>query len=138
MNNKKLTKNKTGEKFGFGVLIVFLAMAISLLSFISEENKITGFAALEDDGRDAMQNNIQIIPSNLIEFDEVKSLSTLAPGNYFIDDDGIVYWTDDESRPAIAIVNSHDETYENRNIYIDDNGNIGYVLSSVLINENSE
>ena len=58
-------------------------------------------------------------------------MSTLAPGNYFIDDDGIVYWIDDESRPAIAIVKYHDEIQENRHIYIDDEGRIGYVLESI-------
>ena len=122
-------KNKKG-KFGFGIFIVFLAVAISLLSFISESSKTTGFAVLEGNENNAVQENTQIIPDNLMEFNEIKSLSTLAPGNYFVDDDGIVYWNDDESRPAIAIVKSHDETYENKLIYIDDEGRIGYVLES--------
>ena len=135
--NKQLVKNKSGN-FGFGIFIIFLAMAVSLFAFISEENKITGFVALEDEENDATQNNIQIISSNLIEFENFNSLSALAPGNYFIDDDGIVYWIDDESGPAIAIVKLRDEIQENRRIYIDDEGRIGYALDSVLINENEK
>ena len=124
MNNKK------GEKFGFGLLVVVISIIISLFAFVSENNKTTGFAVLEGNENIAVQENMQIIPANLIEFNSVNSLSTLAPGNYFIDDDGIVYWIDDDSRPAIAIVKSHDEIHENRNIYIDDEGRIGYVLES--------
>jgi len=130
MNNKK------GEKFRFGLFVVIISIIISLFAFVSENSRTTGFAVLEGNENNA-QDNIGFMPENLIEFDEVNSLSTLAPGNYFIDDDGIVYWIDDDSKPAIAIVKSHDETYENRHIYIDDEGTIGYVLSSVLINENS-
>ncbi|MBS3104880.1 hypothetical protein J4234_01340 [Candidatus Woesearchaeota archaeon] len=136
MNNlitkgKNLCKNKSGEKLGFGLIVVVFSIVISLFAFVSENNETTGFAVLEGNENNAVQYNMEIIPSNLIEFNKIKSLSTLAPGNYFIDDDGIVYWIDDESRPAIAIVKSHDETYENKLIYIDDEGRIGYVLESI-------
>lgn len=135
MNNliikgKNLCKNKSGEKFGFGLFVVVISILVSLFAFVSENSKTTGFAVLEGNENDAAQYSMEIM-SNLIEFDEIKSLSTLAPGNYFIDDDGIVYWTDDESRPAIAIVKIHDEIQENRNIYIDDEGRIGYLLSTI-------
>ena len=53
----------------------------------------------------------------------------LAAGNYYIDENGIVYWTDDSSSPAIAKVNSIDESQKNRPIYIDNNGNVGYSIS---------
>ena len=135
MSNKKLIKNKKGEKLGFGLIIVIFSIVISLFAFVSENNKTTGFAVLEDSEDGIAQESMQIISDNLIEFNGISSLSTLAPGNYFIDDDGIVYWIDDESRPAIAIVKIHDEIQENRHIYIDDEGNVGYALDSVLINE---
>ncbi|MBI4140769.1 hypothetical protein HY485_02935, partial [Candidatus Woesearchaeota archaeon] len=48
MKNKNLSKNKIGESFQFGLFIVLFAIAISLFAFVSEENKITGFAAFEN------------------------------------------------------------------------------------------
>ncbi|MBI2659036.1 hypothetical protein HYX05_02975 [Candidatus Woesearchaeota archaeon] len=125
MNNKK------GEKFGFGLFVVVFSIVISLFAFVSENSRTAGFAVLEANENGGVQYNIDAALSNLIEFDKINSLSTLAPGNYFIDDDGIVYWIDDDSRPAIAIVKSHDEIYENKLIYIDDEGRIGYVLESI-------
>ena len=78
--SKKIIKNKLGEKFGFGVFIVFLAMAISLFSFISEENKITGLVIFED----VTQNIVRT--SDLRDFKDVNSLSILAAGNYYVDE----------------------------------------------------
>lgn len=127
----KSIKNKKGEKFGFGLLVVFLSISISLFAFVSEQNNITGFAAFENNKEQA-----KIIQNDLAEFNDVNSLITLAAGNYYIDDEGIVYWIDDSSRPAIARVRNVDETQKNRNIYIDDNGRVGYVLDAVTINSN--
>jgi len=129
MNNKNFNKSKKGESFQLAVFIVFLSIAVSMFAFISEENKITGFAAFE--------NNQEInIQDNLIEFKNIKSLSTLAAGNYYIDGNGIVYWIDDESIPAIAKVDFVDENQKNQHIYIDNEGRIGYVLNIISINEN--
>ena len=128
--SKKLFDVKKGENFSFGLFIVFSAMAISLLAFISEENKITGLAALED-----TQRAIHIIKPILIEFNDVDSLKSLAPGNYHIDEDGIVSWLDDDSNPIIAKVNFVEEAQKNRHIYIADSGRIGYVLSEISISE---
>ena len=122
MRNKKLIKNKIGEKFGFGVIIVFLAMAISLFSFVSEENKITGLVIFED----VAQNIVRT--SDLRDFKDVNSLSILAAGNYYINENGIVYWVDDESSPAVGQLNNFDENLKNQEIYIDNYGRIGYVL----------
>lgn len=123
--NNKLTKNKSGEKFNIGLFVVALAISVSLFAFISEENKVTGFVIVE-----ANQER-QIPQPVLLEFNDVDSLSTLAAGNYYIDENGIVYWIGDESRPAIAKVNFVDESQKNRHIYVDNEGRIGYVLNSI-------
>lgn len=125
MKDKNFYKNKLGERFGFGLFIIFLAMTVSLFAFISEDSKITGFAAI------STEPGIVVISNVFIEFNDFKSLQTLSAGNYYVDNEGIVYWIDDESRPAIAIVKYHDEIQENRHIYIDDEGRIGYVLESI-------
>ena len=113
-------KNRKGEHFGFALSIIFLSMAVSFLAFTTEDNKITGFAASASHGAMSL---------DLMEFDGVSSLRNLAEGNYYIDNYGLVYWADDESRPLIAKVNYLDDAQKNRNIYIDDYGNIGFVLS---------
>ena len=118
----KTIKNKSGEKFGFGIFIVFLSISISLFSFVTEENKITGFAVQEN-----KLEATKITMPKLLEFNDIKSLS-LAAGNYYADSDGTVYWIDDESKPAVARVKYVDESQKNRSIYIDGDGNIGYVL----------
>ena len=120
--NKKILENKIGEKFGFGIFIVFLTMSISLFAFITEENKITGLATY------STEDNVNAMQSNLLEFNDFKSLSTLAAGNYYIDENGIVYWLDDSSKPAVAKTNHIDEIQKSKSIYIDADGNIGFVL----------
>ena len=132
MKDKNFYKNKLGERFGFGLFIIFLAMTVSLFAFISEDSKITGFAAI------STEPGIVVISNVFIEFNDFKSLQTLSAGNYYVDNEGIVYWIDDESKPAIAKVKSIDEIQKNRVIYIDDEGRIGYVLNSVSINENNQ
>lgn len=114
----KLRKNKMGEKFSSGIAFVVLSMAIVMLAFMSEESQITGFVVSEN-------QDVQ-----LMEFENVNSLATLAAGNYYIGSDGIVYWLDDSSKPAIAKVKYLDESQMNRHIYIDDEGRIGYVLGT--------
>lgn len=127
----KTIKNKKGESLANGLFIISLAMLISLFAFVSEQNKITGFAALEN-----KQEENKIPMPDLIAFKDVNSLSALSAGNYYIDGYGLVYWTDDSSRPAIAKINNIDESHKNRQIYIDDEGRIGYVLSPIAIDEN--
>jgi len=114
-------KNKRGESFDTALIIISLSIAISLIAFISEGNKITGFVTSD--------SSYFVINPSLIEFNDVDSLGTLAAGNYYIDDNGIVYWMDDDYRPAIAKVNYIDESQKNRRIYIDKDGNVGYLIS---------
>ena len=120
MENSKHHKHK--DHFNAALVVIFLAIFVSLIGFISEDNKITGFAASTSYNKDAAAQ------ANLKEFNDVKSLETLAPGNYFIDGNGIVYWTDDSSRPSIAKVKFADENQKNRQIYIDDEGKVGYSI----------
>ena len=126
----KMIKSKKGEKFELGLLVTFLAITISLFSFMTEENIITGFAIMEN------KETTQISQQILLEFKDVDSLSTLSAGNYYIDSNGIVYWVDDELSPAIAKVNNFDENQKNRYIYIDKEGRIGYILDLISITEN--
>ncbi len=131
--NNKLTKNKIGEKFSNGIFVILLSIAIPLFAFVTEDSKITGFVVSED-STDIIAANIDVvIQDNLLVFNNVDSLSTLATGNYYVDDIGIVYWLDDESKPAIAKVNFIDESQKNRHIYIDAGGRVGYILASVTI-----
>lgn len=124
----KLSQDKSGENFNFGITITALAITISLLAFVSEESKITGFA-VSGDSKESI--NDEIIPDNLIEFNDIGSLRSLAPGSYYIGESGIVYWLYDNSKPAIAKVKNIDDLQKSREIYIDKNGNIGYILNSI-------
>ena len=124
--NKKPETNKSGEKFGFGLALIVLSMAVSMLVFISEGSKITGFATLS-------QEDIFVKSADLRDFEDVDSLGRLAQGNYYIDNNGIVYWIDDESMPAVGQLNIVEDSQKNRHIYIDSNGRIVYVLSSIPI-----
>lgn len=122
----KIITNKKGEKFEIGLFIVVAAISLSLFSFMTEENAITGFVTNSLDN-----SNTEF--ANLIEFDDVNSLSTLSAGNYYIDENGIVYWVDDELSPAVAKVGYFDENQKNRYIYIDSEGRIGYILEPAVI-----
>jgi hypothetical protein len=132
---KKLQNKKAGE-FEIGMFVVAAAISISLFSFITEENSITGFAASSLNNPD-IESSALIESANLDEFNDVTSLSTLSAGNYYIDENGTVYWIDDESSPAVAKVSYLDESQKNRYIYIDREGRLGYILDTVLI-ENDE
>ncbi len=130
-----MIKGKSGERFGAGLLVVLLTASVSLFSFITEENKITGLAALES----AQQNAVKASGlHDLRDFKDINSLSSLAAGNYYIDEKGIVYWTDDESMPAIGQLNNFDEILKNRSIYIGNEGRIGYSLNGISPNENQK
>ena len=118
---RNLTKNKRGESFKAALVVILLSIAIFSIAFISEERGITGLVI------DTEPNDITS-QSSLIEYNDVNSLGTLSEGNYYIDGNGIVYWVEDESEPAIAKVEFLYEEQKNRYIYIDDEGNVGYLL----------
>lgn len=115
-------KGESGYHFNFALAVIFVSIAVSIIAFVSEDKKITGFATIGADSEET------IITQVLREFSNVDELGALSPGNYYVDDAGIVYWLDDESSPAIAKVGFVRDEQKNRHIYIDNNGNIGYVL----------
>lgn len=125
----KTIKSKSGEhNLGFGIFIVFLSIAASLFAFISEDKNVTGAVTAEPAPEDALFA-VQI----LTEFKDIKSLAVLSAGNYYIDNGGVVYWIDDESKPAVAKLAYIDDAQKNKNIYIDNGGRIGYVISAVIM-----
>ena len=117
MNN---SKNKRGEHFQFALIAIFLSIFISIVAFMTEDNKITGFA-ISSPSYEASNSNIK-------NFNNMDDLRSLSKGNYYIDGGGIIYWLDDESRPAIAKVAYIRDDNKNRQVYIDNEGNIGYVI----------
>ena len=118
--NGDIIKNKTGESINYGLILVLVSIAAFAIVFISENFKTTGFATIET----------QTNELSLREYNDVGSLRSLAPGNYYIDQDGIVYWLDDNSKPPIAKVNFVLDSQKNAHIYINNEGNI--VLYTVL------
>ena len=116
MNNKK------GEHFNIALAVIFVSIAVSLFAFMTGNNNITGYAVSNPENTVAQASSLQ-------EFKDMNSLRSLAVGKYFIDEDGIVYWLGDDSRPAIGKVNSIQESQKNREIYIDNDGNLGYIIS---------
>ena len=117
-----MIKNRLGEHFQFALILILLSITISLIAFLSEDkNKISGFAA-------SLSYNAAT-NLNLREFNTIGELQSLGKGDYYIDDNGIVYLLDDESKPAIAKIKFVPDVSKNREIYIDNDGNIGYILS---------
>ena len=113
-----LLKNKIGESFGAGLFVIFLSIAVISIGFMSSDNNITGYAAF-----DAGKSNAN---HNIIELKDIEGVRTLAAGTYYIDNGGIVYWIDDDSKPAVAKINLIYESQKNRIIYVDNEGYIGY------------
>ena len=113
--------NKRAEHFNSALLVIVVSIAVASLAFLTEDGIPTGFVAYEG------QEFVPVAP-NLLVFDNVDSLRTLSAGNYYVDGNGIVYWLDDSSMPAIARVSSIGESQENRKIHIDNEGNVGYLL----------
>ena len=118
---KNLFRKKNANHFKFSVLVVTFTIVVSLIAFMTEESKISGYSTYTS----------QISDSNQVfnEYENVEALGTLAKGNYYIDNDGYVYWIEPYTKPLVARVKHLDESQKNRQIYIDSSGNIGYVLS---------
>ena len=107
------------DHFQYALAAIIMAIAISMIAFKTADNNITAFA---------VSNVDTVTHQNLMAFNDVNSMQSLAVGNYYVDADGVVYWIDDESRPAIARIANLEDSQKNRQIYIDGNGNVGYVL----------
>lgn len=115
MNNKK------GEHFNSALIVILLSIAVSLLAFMGENksNKVTGYAISDSYTQDQ---------SDLLQFKSVSSLGTLTSGRYYIDGESIVYWMDDNSRPAIGKITYLSDSQRNREVYVDKDGNVGYII----------
>ena len=115
MINKNLAKK---AKFGFGLFVILLSIAISLFAFVTKDKNLVGlashiFSSKEDD------------LTGLIEFESIKALN-LEQGNYYINAEGIVYSLDKQK--PVAKINFIEESQKNRLIYIDNQGRVGYLL----------
>ena len=114
------SKNKRGEHFNFALVAISLSIFISIIAFMTEDSGVTGFVTASP--------TYDVADSNIRNFDNMDDLRSLSKGNYYIDGNGIVYWLDDESRPAIAKVAYIRDENRNRQVFIDNEGNIGYVI----------
>ncbi len=110
--------HKQKDHFNSALIVILLAIAVPLFAFMNEGRDYAGLAT----------SPVTVEFQAFQEYNDVNSLRTLAPGTYYIDNDGTVFWLDDESRPAVAKVNYADESQKNRAIYIDNEGNIGYLI----------
>ena len=120
-----MKKNKRGEHFNIALIVIFISIVVSLFAFMGagNSNQITGFA-VSDSGNSPTHTQ----QPELLQFSSVTSLGSLSSGAYFIDAGGVVYWLDDSSRPAVAKVIHLSDSQKNREIYIDNDGNIGYLI----------
>ena len=110
--------HKHKNHFNAALWLVIISISIIALAFISEGG-LTGFAVKEP------SNEIEQL---VVEFDDFKSLESLSPGNYYVDGEGNVYWLDGSLVPVVAKVRNIEESQKNRHIYIDDRGNVGFVI----------
>src|SRR3989344_6476242 len=111
---------KNGEHFRLALLLVFVSISVSILAFLSENSGIAGQvtgAALS-----------QPAPSGLIEFEDISELGTLAQGKYYIDGNGIVYWMEGSGMPKVAKLKYVDSSQKGRHIYVDFEGNVGFLI----------
>ncbi|HLC62598.1 MAG TPA: hypothetical protein VJI52_06285 [Candidatus Nanoarchaeia archaeon] len=115
-------KHKEKDHFKSALVAVALVTFISLIGLMSGQNNLTGFVTSTSYNADAATQ------TNVREYQNVNSLQVLAPGNYYIDSQGYVYWMDDEVTPAVAKVTYVRDEQKNRKIYIDDQGNVGYLI----------
>ena len=117
-NHSNHDKHKQKDHFTAAIVGIALLITISLIALKTGGSQVTGYAV--SSANENAQNQA------LREFNDVKSLGTLAPGNYYIDGSGVVYWMDDESMPAVGKLTRVDESQKSRNIFIDNDGRVGY------------
>ena len=114
--------NKRAEHFNIALTVILVSIVVSLFAFRSEDNKVTGFAVSDSNSASQAQ-------PNLLQFRSVSSLSTLSSGTYYIDGDGIVYWFDDNSMPPVGKITYLQDSQKNRKVYVDKDGNVGYLIN---------
>ena len=107
--------------FNSALLAVIVSMSVISLAFMSQNKDITGFAVSEEPAQSAQQ---------VAELKDFKSLESLSPGTYYVNSDGIVYWLDDSSLPVVARIRHLQDDQRGIKVYVDSNGNVGYIISS--------
>jgi len=112
------------DKFSYGIFLIVSIISISMLAFLNEDKNITGYVIA---GESANYESA----SALAEFNSLNSLAQLSPGLYYVYADGYVYSVDDYSRLLVGKVSHLEDSQKDKLVYIDRNGNIGYVLDFV-------
>lgn len=115
----KLIGKKDGEHFGFALFIVFALIAAISLAFVTENGAITGRATAD----------LGQVSYGLMEFDNMNALEILAPGIYYVDGNGVVYLVEEHGSQPIAKVKYFEEIQKGKRIYVDNEGNVGYLIS---------
>lgn len=112
------------DKFTYGIFLIVSFILLSTLAFLNEDKNITGYVIA---GESANHESA----SALSEFNSLNSLAQLSPGLYYVYADGYVYSVDDYARLLVGKINRLDDPQKDKLVYIDRNGNIGYVLDFV-------
>ena len=107
--------------FNSALWVVIVSMSVISLAFMSESSEITGFAVSEEPSQSVQQ---------VAELKDFKSLETLSQGNYYVNGEGIVYWLDDSSLPVVARIRHLQDDQRGSKVYVDSNGNVGYIISN--------
>jgi hypothetical protein len=115
------SKLKGTNHYTLAFIAVVLAAGIAFMGLFTHGNSPTGFVTASD-------AEVIVLEPELIQFSTVQELGTLAEGNYYIDSYGFVYWMDDSSTPQVGKVSLLHDSQRSRLIYIDDHGNVGYVI----------
>ena len=103
-----MIKGNKSNLFPTAVIVILVIIVLFVTAFFTE-SKLSGMAVYS--GLE------QIEASELYEF---------AEGNYYIDDNWVVYWIDDSSKPAIAQLHSMRDAYSDRYFYVSDDGMVFY------------
>ena len=114
-----LFKKKDGENLRVALFLVFVAVSVSILAFLSEDGGITGQATNVPN---------QVSQPDLIEFEDIRDLGNLAAGKYYIDGNGIVYWMEGNGMPKVAKIKYVDSSQIGRHVYVDFEGNVGFLI----------
>ena len=100
---------KKGEYFPTAVLVILVIIILFITAFFTESRK-TG---------------MMIYGDGLSEIG-MSDLASLSEGNYYIDNQGIIHWIDDSSRPAVAKIRPIREINTDRYLYVSDEGLVFY------------
>ena len=122
---------KHPDHFQIALVVVFLSILLPSIAFISENKNSVGLAADSLGVYISPYSDEQQAMSvfGLKEFDDFNELSSLAQGYYYIDSNAFVYWISDGSQILVAHVKNTGYSQTSKKLYIDDDGNIRYVVS---------